>query len=304
MQDRQAGARSVDQLLAAGVDRNHIRAQVRARRWQRVHPHVHALFTGPLPRETQLWAAVLYAGEGAVLSHESAAEIWGLADNRAGKIHVTIPHARRVKPQPGLRIHRSRSLAPHPTRRPPVTRVEDTVLDLIDRAETLDEVITWITRAVQRRRTTPHRLHAALNARPRQAWRELTNSILTDVAEGAETPLELEYVRRVERPHNLPPAQRQRRIAAAHWVDAIYEDQRLIVELDGRLGHVEDGVFRDHKRDNRSTERGYATLRFGWTDALVHSCLVADQVIRALRQRGWTGEAKTCGSTCEFRRAA
>ncbi len=302
---RQGGAIRTDQLLAAGFSRTRIKAQLAAQRWQRIHPRVHALFTGPPPRETQLWAAVLYAGEGAALSHESAAEVWGLAEPM-DPIHVTIPGRRRVTPQPGLRIHRSSWLddARHPTRRPPRTRVEDTVLDLIDKAKTLDEVITWITRACQRRRTTPHRLHAALDARPRMSWRELTTSILTDVAEGAETPLELEYVRRVERPHNLPSAQRQRRIAAAHWVDAIYEDQRLIVELDGRLGHAEEGVFRDHKRDNRSTERGYATLRFGWTDVVGNSCAIAEQVRRALRRNGWSGESSACGPRCQPKRAA
>lgn len=168
------------------------------------------------------------------------------------------------------------------------------MIDLIDQAKNLEEVITWITRACQRRRTTPHRLHAALDTRPRQAWRDLATKVLAAVEHGAESPLELEYVNRVERPHGLPSAQRQRRIAAGHWVDAIYEDHKLVVELDGRIGHVEEGAFRDHKRDNRSTERGYATLRFGWTDVVDNSCEVAAQVAATLRR----SDSKKCGSSC------
>ncbi|MBM7790851.1 DUF559 domain-containing protein [Tenggerimyces flavus] len=296
----------IDQLLAAGITRAQIRAHVAARRWQRIHPRVHALFTGPLPRAAELWAAVLYAGSGAVLSFESAAEVWGLNERTVGPVHVTIPSTRRVTPQAGLRIHTAEGLeaARHPTKRPPVTRVEDTVIDLIDKAKNLEEVMTWITRACQRRRTTPDRLHAALNARPRQAWRDLTAKVLAEVEDGAESPLELEYVRRVERPHNLPSAARQRKIATGHWVDAIYENYRLIVELDGRLGHIEEGVFRDHKRDNRSTERGFATLRFGWSDVMGNTCSIAEQVMSALRRNGWRSESKKCGAGCQLARAA
>jgi hypothetical protein len=58
----------------------------------------------------RLWAAILYAGPGAVLSHETAAEIDGLIDTRSADIHLTVPGPRRVQKVAGIQIHRSRRL--------------------------------------------------------------------------------------------------------------------------------------------------------------------------------------------------
>ena len=79
--------------------------------------------------------------------------------------HVSNPERRG--PIPGVVIHRSRSLeqATHPVRRPPCTRVEDTVLDLIDCARSFDEAYAWICRAIGRRRTTAARIREALGTR-------------------------------------------------------------------------------------------------------------------------------------------
>jgi hypothetical protein len=99
-------------------------------------------FTGPVTRETQLWAAVLYAGQGAQRSHETAAEIHHLADRRSPMIHVTIPATRRVIPPSGMVIHRSSYVDPNwrfPRGVPPHTFVEETIVDLVDAAANLDD---------------------------------------------------------------------------------------------------------------------------------------------------------------------
>jgi len=65
-----------------------------------------------------LWAAVLCAGPGAVLSYQTAAELAGLQTRPANLVHVTIPTNRRVVPRPGLVIHlpadHTRQAAPRP----------------------------------------------------------------------------------------------------------------------------------------------------------------------------------------------
>jgi hypothetical protein len=63
------------------------------------------------PRAALLWAAVLKAGPGAALSHETAAELHGLTCKPAPLIHVTVPAGRRVEPVPGLIVHRSARIA-------------------------------------------------------------------------------------------------------------------------------------------------------------------------------------------------
>ncbi len=73
-----------------------IKLRVEDRRWQRLQVGVYAVFSGPVPHRARLWAAVLRAGNGAALSHQSAAELDGLTDKPSSPIHVTIPASRRA----------------------------------------------------------------------------------------------------------------------------------------------------------------------------------------------------------------
>lgn len=305
----QADVISIGQLHECGFDLDFAAARVRAGRWRRLLPRVYATFPGPPGADAKTWAAVLYAGAGATLSHESAASVWGLVDGQLDSVHVTIGVDRRVASVGWVRIHYAHRLdqSRHPTMVPAVTRIDDTVLDLIDAAGTRSEVLSWITRACQRRRTTPERLALALDSRKKIRWREFVQSVLADISDGAESPLEIAFVRRVEVPHGLPSGQRQRhrRIGGrSQWVDVEYERFELIVELDGRIGHVEDGAFRDRLRDNLSTMRSRSTLRYGWTDVFDNPCAVADEIAVVLRRNGWTSDLTPCDPTCRLRPAA
>src|SRR6185437_9428734 len=103
----QAGIVSRRQALVAGVPASTIASKVRHGMWQYVHPGVYYAFTGEVRWEARLWAAVLCAGPGALLSHETAAEILGLTDRRHPLIQVTVPASRRVKWPQGVAIHYS-----------------------------------------------------------------------------------------------------------------------------------------------------------------------------------------------------
>jgi predicted transcriptional regulator of viral defense system len=92
----QAGVISRQQLLAAGLTPQMISTRLERGRWRQLHRGVYAAFTGPVPRETELWAALLRAGPGAVLSHLSAAELHVLIDYPGESIFVTVPSTRRV----------------------------------------------------------------------------------------------------------------------------------------------------------------------------------------------------------------
>ena len=100
-----------------------------------------------------MWAAVLRAGNGAVLSHETAAELVGLTDRPSAKIHVTVPHRRTPARIPGVVVHRSVRAAAsrHPSRMPPQTTVEDTVVDLTQTARSIDDAMGWLARAIGER---------------------------------------------------------------------------------------------------------------------------------------------------------
>ena len=74
---------------------------------------------------------------------------------------------------PGIVIHRSDAVlrTRHPAMLPPCTRVEDTVLDLIQVAPSFDDAYAWICRAIGRRRTTADRIRLAMDARKKMRWR-------------------------------------------------------------------------------------------------------------------------------------
>jgi hypothetical protein len=79
----QAGVVTRQQALGAAMPSGAIAAKIRFGRWQRVHAGVYATFTGPVTRDARLWAAVLAAGPGAQLSHQTAAEINRLTDRES-----------------------------------------------------------------------------------------------------------------------------------------------------------------------------------------------------------------------------
>jgi hypothetical protein len=299
----QDGVLTLAQAHACGLTDKYVVAALRTGRWQRLHAGVYGVFSGPPPRPTQLWAAVLRVGPEAVLSHHSAAELYGLLRAPAPAIHVMVSRGHRVAPIPGLIVHHSRRLAEarHPVLTPPRTRFEETILDLAGAARSLDDALGWVLRACGSRRTTPDRLAAAMALRTRMRRRTELAAALGLAAEGVHSLLEFRYVRRVERPHGLPVGARQHRVVRVgqrQYQDVTYQGYGLVVELDGVVAHPAESRWRDVRRDNANTVVRQSTLRYGWADVTDRPCFVAGQVAAALAARGWTGVLRRCGGSC------
>jgi hypothetical protein len=297
---RQAGAITRQQALLAGLTSRVIQSNLRRGTWQVIHRGVYATFSGPIPRLTRIWAAVLAGGRGATLSHYTAAELAEFSDQAVSVIHITIPAARRIRPLAGVVVHHSRrvEITRQPALKPPRTRVEETVMDLADLSKSADIAIGWCTSAVGRRLTTPARLRSALDDRQRSRWRPELIAALSDIADGAMSPLELRYLNDVERRHGLPAGARQVRHPyrdGAIYDDVNYEAFGLVVELDGRVAHPRESASRDAVRDNVTGERAGSVLHYRWSDVTGSPCDVAARVARTLRLRGWTGAPHACG---------
>jgi hypothetical protein len=300
--EHQLGIVSRDQVLQLGISRGVITSRLKRGSWQRLTPGVYATFSGAPARAAELWAAVLDCGPGAMLSHHTAAELDHLTDAASSRTHLIVPRCRRVSARPGLAIHYSEraSEAVHPARRPPRTRIEETVLDLWESAPSLDDAVSWLTRGLGRRLTTQDKLRRAAQARSRLRHRGLLAELLSPDAVGQHSILEHRYVRDVERPHHLPAGTRQapaRRGAAVQYRDTLYEEYGLIVELDGRLAHPEDRRWADMARDNAAAVAGLTTLRYGWLPVTTLPCEVAAEVARLLAVRGYRG-ARPCSPSC------
>ena len=284
---------------------------LRADRWQTLYRGVYATQTGQPSREGTLWAAVLRCGPTAALSHFTAAELDGLTDRPSDATHVAIPGQARVwlsadefsHGLPRIVLHRSARLssAKHPARTPPRTRIEETVLDLVELAPTFDSAFGWLSAGCGRRLVTPAHLRAATGRRAKMRWRADVMAALDELADGVLSNLERGYVRRVERPHRLPLAKRQVRLRQgprSAYLDILYGEFGLALELDGLTAHPAESRWLDMRRDNYFAGSGIITMRYCWADITGRPCEVAGEVARVLRQRGWTGTLRSCSPSC------
>ncbi|MBA8793471.1 very-short-patch-repair endonuclease [Friedmanniella endophytica] len=290
------GARAIDRLVADG-------------RWLRLAPGVYWLFPARPPGTpgarppwvTRAWAGCLLGGDRARLGGAAAGHLWGLDPEPPELITVLVPHGGTVPRHQGQGAagwagrwsfvrERAAVRDPRSPGSPPRTGLTDTVLDLVAAD---GDAVRWTTAAVQTGRVSVHGLRAAADRRARLRHRRRLLVTLDDLAVGAESALELVYLRAVERAHGLPVAERQVRRRDTR-ADVLYRDFGLLVELDGRRGHEGAGRFRDMRRDNRATTDGLATLRYGWSDVRDRPCEVAAQVAENLVRRGWTGLPARC----------
>jgi Transcriptional regulator, AbiEi antitoxin len=299
---RQGGVVSRQQLLAAGAERGRIDHRLRRGDWRRQHPGVYLTHTGPASFDSRVWAAVLHAGPGSMGSHRTAARLQGLLDDDPATVDVTVPVGRRPPPRSDLRVHRRRECPAllHPGRALPQTRVEETVLDLAVATIKSDDVVGWLTRACQRRLTTPGRLLRCLERRQRTPHRSLIREILADVDEGAASPLERRYARDVERAHRLPAGRRNELhlIRGTRWYsDVRYEGQRVRIELEGLAWHPEHASLADSQRDNAAVLIGDVVLRYGWRSVAGRPCATANEVGQVLASRGWSGRPGRCSES-------
>jgi len=266
---RQHGVITRAELVLVGVSKSAISDRVYAGRLHRIHRGVYAVGHRNLSNEGKWMAAVLACGESAVLSHTSAAELWGIRrprrpsePDKSAAIHITVPIASGRRRRRGFTLHRSSTLiAGHCTRRNgiPVTNPGRTLADL-------------------RPLLSPAQLAAAIREAeflglPRAGVRP------PDPVRSELEQLFLALCRR----QRLPRPGVNVRIDR-YEVDFIWADARLIVEVDGWESHRSRSAFEeDRARDARLSVLGYRVLRFTWRQVTDDGAGVA-KTIRALVQ--------------------
>src|SRR2546428_612589 len=129
---RQHGVISLPQLLAAGLSRDQVKRWVRAGRLHRLYRGVYAVGHTRLGPHGPWFAAVLACGPGAVLSHRSAAALWGIRRSASPRVEVIVPTRNGRRRRGKLAVHR---MPLHPSEVTvcegiPVTPPARTLLDL------------------------------------------------------------------------------------------------------------------------------------------------------------------------------
>lgn len=305
LRDVQSGVLARRQLLELGFSANDIDRLVRRREWRIVHPGVLVDHTGPLTRIQREWVAVLALWP-AALCHESA-----IAGIPAREIHVAIGLHRTLTPLPGTRLHPIAHLEERVDWRaaPPRTRTDHAVIDLMSRRIKDDDIAGAYAALAQacHSATRPERIERALRGRTRVAGRPLITGMLSDLRTGACSVLERGYLQRVERPHGLPRASRQRASVASGArtaQDVRYEAYSVIVELDGRVIHDRPESWdADAARDLAELAITKAvTARVTYGLVFGRECETAGWIGLILRRQGWQGQLIRC-SRCRPTRA-
>lgn len=139
-------------------------------------------------------------------------------------------------------------------------------------------------------------LRGLLASRSRHRRRGLLDDVLADVGSGAQSVMEVLFLRDVERAHGLPEGHRQAPSVAGRLRlhDVAYEEAKVLVELDGRLGHEGSARVADGIRDRRSARTGWLTVRAFWVDVAVTPCELAVDLGGVLASRGWTDAPHPC----------
>ena len=257
---------SISRALAAG-------------RLHRIHPRVYAVGHRALPIQGRLTAALLYARPGAALSHTTAGWWWGLLHERPRVIHVASQLHHRSLPE--VKVHRPRNLKRVVHRGLPVTLVARTLLDLastlpahslrraLAEAEFL-RLFDWAEAEAALARGQPG--SAALREAIRRHRPELarTRSVLEErfltLCETFEIPM---------------PAVNAR--VCGFFVDALWRDAGLVVELDGRVAHeLPARISADRHRELTLRRAGYRVIRYSWEQVTRQPDRVAEDLSDAL----------------------
>lgn len=224
-----------------------------------------------------------------MLAGLTAAGLDGLTGFDDRRIYLLLPASRQVRVRiPGVVVHRSRLLGPadvHPTRLPPRTRVARSLLDAAAWMGTDDRARAVVAAGVQQRIVRAEDLMTVLARQQRLPRRSLIGATLTDIAGGAQALSELDFCRLTRR-YGIPEPDRQvvrlDNTGRRRWLDAYWDNARLVVEVDG-LWHMEATAWwADMCRDNELTIGGYRVLRFPAFAVREDPDLVARQLAAAL----------------------
>lgn len=282
----QHGVVGLDQLLAIPVTARQVQGRIAAGWLLRLHRGVFAVAGQRLSWRGRWLAAVLACGEGALLSHLSAASLWRLTQPSSGRVDVTLPAPANRRSRAGIRVHRSLTLDESDRvlqEGIPVTSVRRTVLDVASSGVSGRALERLVDEAERLHRVKPSSLIDGTRGSRGPAPTALRELLAQRRAGSSRTRTELE--RRffaICREHRLPNPLVNASLLGL-TVDFFWPAAALVVELDGRGSHDTDRGFQDDRdRDSMLAAAGFRTLRFTWWDVERRPQVVAQRVRRVL----------------------
>lgn len=259
------------QLVGFGISASAIRKRVERGRLHLIHSGVYAVGHALLSREGRFMAGVLACGDGAVLSHVSAAEHWGLIDPVRGNADVTAPN-RRGRIPAGITAHRDGALLESDCTELngiPCTTVARTLLDLAAVLPPWELRKAVAEAEVLRLLRVPHVRTLIRRCRGRRGVARLRLCIdeLDPSTKRTRSELERMFLALCKR-SGLPRPEVNVPLEAAGLrlkPDFLWRDARLIIEADSRKFHGTGSAFElDRHREQRFFAAGWQVVRCTW----------------------------------------
>jgi very-short-patch-repair endonuclease len=264
---RQHGVVARRQLLRLGVTKEEIDGRVRSGALHLIHRGVYAVGHTAITRQGRWMGAVLASGDGAVVSHQTAAGLWGIWGSGAGETHVTVPRKTRSQRS----IHRHFSVLPDDERTVlagiPTTSAARAVLDLA--AAKGEAAAESALREMEYLGIYgPVSLPTLLERYPRHKGTPIVRVALERLADdpGGRIRSDLEelFLPLLDA-HQIPRPRLNAWISIdddRFQVDCLWPDAKLIGELDGFKSHGTKRAFRkDRRRDRRLGAHGFHVVR-------------------------------------------
>jgi very-short-patch-repair endonuclease len=279
---RQDNVMSREQLLQAGLGRGAIAHRIETGLWQRLHNKVYLLGPAPPTLMARARAAALACGADAVVSHRSAAEMFGLLPDTGGDIHVTVA-GRNVAPRAGVRRHRIAAFEPGEVTKMsgiPMTSVARTIFDMAA-TESPREVERAFQEALYRNLVTDRAVSAMLERNPRRKGARVIRALLRDprMTRSEKERALLKLIDQAQLPRPLTNVR-----LYGHLVDAYWPAEGLVLEFDGWSAHGHRLAFeRDRKFDQVMLAHGKRVLRVTGRQFEQEPVAIAARIAMSLR---------------------
>ncbi len=230
-------------------------------------PNVYATFTGSTSLAHRIAAAMLYAGDDAMLTGPLGVALRGLkyGPKHNGIVDLLVSRSAGKRSRDFVRLHRTRHLPTEPLmwerrwRLAPVARCS---IDAVGEHANLRDVRALLCESVQRRRTTPEALAEQLAVARRSPGAALAQRALDDVIAGCRSAPECELRDLVLTSRILPEPQWNKPLPDAGganvYPDACWAEVRLVIEIDSLEWHG----FGDAPEQTERRRALYA--RLGW----------------------------------------
>jgi very-short-patch-repair endonuclease len=245
----QHGVVSRAQVRDLGIAEASIARRMRDGLWQRVLPGVFRITGAPMSAWQVPMAAVLWAGDGAVVSHATAARLWGIEGARERKVELWVPSSRNprhdlVEVHRGTRIDRADRALRGPI---PITTPVRTLIDLSARMED-DRLLAAVESAFRAKLCTPERLGVRvdiLRTSGRPGAGRLAALLAARSGPPLESMLEAKIWRLVQRT-SLPLPERQFWVSlpgVRYRLDFAWPEHKVGLECDGWEHHGTRSAF-------------------------------------------------------------